>query len=54
MEHVPKPKRSEYHRLDYRVRMLPEQLERAYRRVESLQREARMLKMDDLIRELQP
>ena len=34
----------------YRIRMLPDQLDRAYRRVEQLENEARALKMDDIIR----
>lgn len=38
----------------YRTRVLPEQLERAYRRVEALQREARRLGMTDIIREIKP
>lgn len=38
----------------YRARLLPQQLERAYRRVEALQREARRLGMTDIIRELKP
>lgn len=38
----------------YRVRMLPEQLESAYRKVEALQREARRLGMEDIIREIRP
>lgn len=38
----------------YRVRLLPEQLERAYRRVEALQREARRLGLTSIIREIKP
>lgn len=38
----------------YRIKMLPEQLERAYRRVEALQREAKRLGMEHLIREIRP
>lgn len=35
--------------LAYRVRILPEQLERARRRVAALEREARELRMHDLL-----
>ena len=40
--------------LQYRLRVLPIQLENAYRKVESLQREARRLGMEDIIREIRP
>lgn len=40
--------------IHYRIKMLPEQLERAYRRVEALQREAKRLGMEHLIREIRP
>ena len=55
MEKAPKSiiqKREEYYQ--YRVRMLPIQLENAYRKVESLQREARRMGMHNLIREIRP
>ncbi len=44
-------KESEQERyLVYRIRMLPDQLERAYRRVEQLEREATRYKMQHLLR----
>lgn len=53
MEQASKLKKQEAY-LAYRVKMLPEQLERAYRRVEALQREARRLGMTSIIREIKP
>lgn len=41
---------SGHDRLLYRVRILPEQLARAYKRVEHLEREAVALGLTDLIR----
>jgi hypothetical protein len=47
----PMSKESEQERyLVYRIRMLPDQLERAYRRVEQLEREATRYKMQHLLR----
>ena len=43
---------SGHDRLVYKIRILPEQLERAYRRVEHLELEARELGLADLIRPL--
>lgn len=40
--------------LAYRIRALPEQLENAYRKVESLQREAKRLGLNHIIREIKP
>lgn len=55
MEQALTPKQQQEARyMAYRARLLPQQLERAYRRVEALQREARRLGMTDIIRELQP
>ena len=49
-----KRKQEEERYRHYRIKMLPEQLERAYRRVEALQREAIRLGMQDLLREIRP
>ncbi len=49
-----KRKKEEERFIAYRVKLLPEQLERAYRRVEALQREAIRLGMQDIIREIRP
>lgn len=57
MEQAPCLKARSYEQeryLQYRLRVLPIQLENAYRKVESLQREARRLGMEDIIREIRP
>lgn len=54
MEQALSRKQREERYTAYRARLLPQQLERAYRRVEALQREARRLGMTDIIREIQP
>ena len=41
---------SQHDRLVYRIRILPQQLDRAYRRVEQLEREAQALGLTDIIR----
>lgn len=46
--------RQEEKYLIYRIRILPEQLENAYRKVEALQREAKRLGLNDIIREIKP
>lgn len=40
--------------LAYRIRVLPEQLENAYRKAEALQREAKRMGLNHIIREIKP